>query len=196
MPFVFINRRVMGIDADWVHIDDFAAAAEACALLVRSGRQRIAILGGPSESSASRARAAGALDVLRQAGLEPVGADVSPGELSRESGRARVTDLLDGPDVPDAIVCGNDMIALGVMDVCHERGVRIPEDLSIVGFDDMSFASAGPLQLTTVSVPRQAMGERAAELLFERIEGYDGSAREVCLPHRLQVRSTVAPPVR
>ncbi len=193
VPFVFINRRVVGIDVDWVHIDDFAASAEACGLLVHSGRRRIAILGGPPESSASRARAAGAIDALHQARLEPVRPDAIPGELSRESGHERVIDLLDGPEVPDAIVCGNDMIALGAMDVCHARGVRIPEDLSIVGFDDMSFASAGPLQLTTVSVPRQSMGERAAALLMERVGGYDGPPREVCLPHRLQIRATVAP---
>lgn len=190
VPFVFANRHVDGVDADWVHIDDFAASAEACALLVGGGRRRIAMLGGPETSSAARARIAGAVEVLHEAGLGLVDDGVLHGALSRESGRERAARVLDADPAPDGIVCGNDMIALGVMDVCMARSVRIPADLAIVGFDDMSFASAGPLQLTTVSVPRAAMGGQAATMLLERIGGFDGAARDVCLPHRLQVRAT------
>lgn len=189
-PFVYANRRVDGIPADWVHIDDFAAAREAAEWIVRSGRRRVAIIGGPSESSVSLDRARGGLAALEAAGLTPVEERFIHGDLSRESGRERCTALLDSGAGFDAIVCGNDMIALGVMDVCHARGVRIPEDIAIVGFDDMSFASAGPLQLSTVTVPRQLMGERAVAMLFDRIDGDDGPPREECLPHELQIRAT------
>lgn len=189
-PFVYANRRVSDVPADWVHIDDFAASQEATEWIVRSGRRQISIIGGPSESSVSHDRARGALAALDAAGLTPVDERLIDGELSRESGRERCTALLDSGAVVDSIVCGNDMIALGVLDVCHARGVRIPEDVAIVGFDDMSFASAGPLQLSTVTVPRQLMGERAVAMLFERIDGYDGPPREECLPHQLQIRAT------
>lgn len=198
VPYVFVNRRVNGVEADWVHIDDVAASDDACSLLLNSGLRRIAFLGGPNESSASRAREEGALRALTRAGLSPVHPELVGGSLTRESGReraAQVLDSADSVDPADGILCGNDMIALGVMDVCHARGIRIPDDLSIVGFDDMSFASAGPLQLTTVSVPRQSMGERAAGLLLERVAGYDGPPREVLLSYQLQIRATVGAPV-
>lgn len=190
-PFVYANRRARDVPADWVHIDDFAASRDATTWLLESGRRRIAIIGGPSDSSVSSARTRGSLDALTGAGLDPVGPqDVAGGELSRDSGRDRCTVLLDAGEEIDGLMCGNDMIALGVMDVCHARGIRIPDDIAIVGFDDMSFASAGPLQLSTVSVPRQLMGERAVAMLFDRIGGYDGPAREECLPHQLQIRTT------
>lgn len=193
VPFVFANRRIDGVDVDWVHIDDFSASAEACAHLVAGGRRRIAMLGGPENSSAALARSAGTREALRQAGLTLLAEDALHGDLSRESGRERAARVLDADPAPDAIVCGNDMIALGVIDVCLTRAVRIPADLAIVGFDDMSFASAGPLQLTTVSVPRAAMGAQASTMLLERIGGYDGPARDVRLPYKLQVRATTGP---
>ncbi|TDE09298.1 LacI family DNA-binding transcriptional regulator [Jiangella asiatica] len=192
-PFVYANRRVDAIPADWVHVDDFAASREAAEWVVRSGRLQVAVIGGPSESSVSHDRARGALAALGAAGLSPVDERLIDGELSRDSGRERCAALLDSGAAVDAIVCGNDMIALGVMDVCHARGVLIPEDVAIVGFDDMSFASAGPLQLSTVTVPRQLMGERAVAMLFDRIDGYDGPPREECLPHQLRIRATTGP---
>lgn len=190
VPFVFANRRVDGVDVDWVHIDDYAAAAEACELLLSTGCRRVAVLGGPSQSSASRARNAGAVETLSRSGLRVTHKDFVDGQLTRESGRKRAEWILGGHDAPNGIVCGNDMIALGVMDVCHERGIRIPADVAVIGFDDMSFASAGPLQLTTVSVPRVAMGSRAGAMLRERIAGYDGPGRHECLPYNLQIRAT------
>ena len=190
VPFVCVNRRIEQIESDWVGIDDHAASSEATQWLVRTGARRIAVIGGPQLSSVSRARSAGAEAAIRSSGAEHVAPLLRDGELSRSSGVERTRLLLDSGVAVDAIVCGNDMIALGVLDVCQERRVRIPEDIAVVGFDDMSFASAGPLQLTTVSLPRQVMGSRAVELLDERIKGYDGAPREVLLPHNLTIRAT------
>jgi LacI family transcriptional regulator len=190
IPFVYVNRRIGEVLADWVGIDDYAGSAEAAALLVEDGRRRIAVIGGPDTSSVSSNRVRGALAALEDAGIEVLDAGLLSGDLTRESGAARMHRLLaEAPEV-DGIVCGNDMIALGVLDVCHRRGIEVPGQIALVGFDDMSFASAGPLQLSTVSVPRQQMGERAIEMLFDRIGGYAGPIREEVLPHKLQIRAT------
>ena len=85
------------------------------------------------------------------------------------------------------------MIALGVLDVSREIGKRVPEDLALTGFDDMSFSSAGPLQLSTVTVPRDALGRRAAQRLIRRINGDDSEPRNDMLPYTIQIRNTTVP---
>lgn len=189
VPFVYANRRVESVPADWVHIDDSSAAYDIANVLLNDGRERVAILGGPAESTVSAARTGGAMKALDGRGLSPLSGQAITGDLTRASGAERMRALLEEGPV-DGVICGNDMIALGVIDVCRERGIAIPDDLAVVGFDDMSFASAGPLQLTTVTVPRQLMGQRAVEMLIERIEGYEGDAREEVLPYEVQVRGT------
>lgn len=189
VPFVFVNRAVDGVAADWVHIDDFSASRDIARVLLEDDRSSVAIFGGPAASSVSLARTGGAMEAMSERGLSPLREDPVVGELTRASGAARMRALLDQGSV-DGVICGNDMIALGVLDVCRERGLSVPDDVAIVGFDDMSFASAGPLQLTTVTVPRQLMGERAVEMLMERIDGNDGPAREQVLPYEIQVRGT------
>ncbi|MEV0733380.1 LacI family DNA-binding transcriptional regulator [Polymorphospora sp. NPDC050346] len=188
IPFGLINRRIEDLPADWVGIDDFAAAKELVAQVVES-RRSVAIFGGPERSSVSAGRTAGALAALREAGLEPL-PDGRAGALTRDSGAERARALFDSRDRVDLVVCGNDVIALGVMDVCYERGLSVPQDVAITGFDDMSFASAGPLRLTSVEVPRQEMGRRAVQTLRRRIAGFDGEAQVVELPYRIRRRST------
>lgn len=190
VPFVYANRSIDEVPADWVGIDDYAASREATGLLVDSGRTRIAIVGGPMSSSVSRNRIHGARSALEEAGIELLAPELIEGDLTRESGADRMRALQDiAPDV-DAIVGGNDMIALGILDAAKDLGIAVPEQVALIGFDDMSFASAGPLQLTTITVPRELMGKRAVEMLFERIEGYDGPYRKEVLPHQLQIRET------
>lgn len=196
VPFVYANRSIDEVPADWVGIDDFAASLEVMRLLVESGRRRIAIIGGHRSSSVIDARVRGALAGLEEAGLRLVATELMEGSLSRVSGQDRMRQLMAmAPDV-DAVLGGNDMVALGILDVATELGVQVPEQVAVVGFDDMSFASAGPLQLTTVSVPREAMGRRAVEMLFDRIDGYDGPFRKEIVPHQLQIRATAPGPRR
>lgn len=191
-PFVYASRKVDAVPADWVGIDNRAAAREVAELLLEGGRKRIAVLGGPRASSVSADRVRGASYRLARAGQEATPAHLRFGELTRESGRARMRQLLEEMPGTDAVICGNDMIALGALDHCYEHGIAVPRGMAVVGFDDMSFASAGPLQLTTVAVPRQRIGERAVEMLFERIGGYEGDWRAEVLPHQLQIRATAS----
>ena len=193
VPVVQVYRKVDGEQSDWVGIDDYHGGFEMASHVVATGRRRIALVGGPEASSASTGRMRGYQHALRKAGLTAVNEPDVWGELSRASGALRARALLaEHPDI-DAFVCGNDVIALGVLDVCTEVGKRVPEDIALSGFDDMSFSSAGPLQLSTVTVPRDAMGRRAAQRLLQRIEGDDSAPRNDVLPYTIQIRATTVP---
>ncbi|OZC73623.1 LacI family transcriptional regulator [Rhodococcus sp. 06-462-5] len=191
-PFVQLYRHIEGLEADFVGIDDLAAGRELGRHVVECGYRRVAVLGGPPLSSASRNRANGFVSALTDGGLEVVNRSAMWGALTRESGILRARELFrDHPDI-DAVMCGNDVIAVGVYDVCREAGLSVPGDIGLTGFDDMSFASAGPLQLTTITVPRELMGRRGTEILLDRIGGSTSPAQHLILPYTLQVRETTA----
>ena len=191
VPFVFINRYIDGLDADFVGIDDEAAGRTMLEHVLSCGYTRIALLGGEHVSSASRNRMSGFVSALGVAGLSPVNQEGLYGPLTHESGFERAEVLLEGgSQPPQAIVCGNDMIALGVMDAVLARGLSIPGDVAVTGYDDMSFASVQALALTTLRVPREAMGAAAVRLLLERSSGYAGPARQDLQRFELVIRRT------
>ncbi|WP_433275038.1 LacI family DNA-binding transcriptional regulator [Pseudonocardia xinjiangensis] len=191
VPAVQLYRRVPGEPSDWVGIDDHAAAGEIINHLLTTGRRHIAVLGGQRSSYASAAREAGFVDALSAAGLQPANLDQGRwGDISRRSGLERARELFARGTPIDAVACGNDLIALGVLDACREDGFAVPDDVAVTGLDDMSFASVGPLQLTTVTVPRELIGRRGVQMLFRRIEGNSGPPVEEVLPHQLRPRDT------
>jgi LacI family transcriptional regulator len=191
IPVIQLYRRIPGEPADWVGIDDRAAADEMMSHLVATGRRRIAVLAGPRSSNASSDRAAGFRDALHRAGLRPVNEGRGFwGEISRRSGLERARELFASDTRLDAVACGNDLIALGVLDACREVGRDVPGDTAVTGFDDMNFASVGPLQLSTVTVPRELIGQRGVHLLLKRVGGDPGPPVEMALPHQIQVRDT------
>ena len=193
VPFVQLYRRVADDTSDWVGIDDYAGASEMASHVAATGRRKIAILGGPDSSSVSVNRVNGFRDALDKASLTAVNEPNVWGELTRASGALRARALFaEHPDA-DAVIGGNDLIAMGVMDVCREIGKRIPEDLALTGFDDMSFSSAGPLQLSTVTVPRDLMGRRAVRLLLRRIMGDESPPQVEQLPYTVEIRETTVP---
>jgi LacI family transcriptional regulator len=190
VPFVQLHRHLEGLAADSVVVDNYGAARELAIHVSEIGRRRVAILGGPETSSVSRNRTAGFRDGVIAGGCDIVNGDAIEGALTRESGAVRAKEVFAAhPDI-DAVVCGNDLIALGVLDACQELGRRVPDDVAVTGFDDLSFSSAGPLQLTTVTVPRQLMGRRGFELLQRRIQGWKGEPVSEVLPYVLQIRAT------
>jgi len=195
VPFVQVVRRLDSLPADFVGIDDQSAAREIATHLLSYGRERPVILNGPAESSASRDRLAGYRHALDSDSVVPLHPELLDGELTRESGYIRATVALEAGDtLPDAFICGNDMIALGAMDAVSKQGLRIPRDVAIVGYDDMAFASSPLLALTTVRVPRQEMGRAAIRALFERMADPTLPPRTFILPHRLVVRRTCGKP--
>lgn len=197
VPIVQTVRRIPGFAADFVGIDDRAGAREAAAHLVELGHTDVALLTGPDISSASQDRATGFREVLAQADAEPDDDRVVACQLTVEAGYAGAERLLAARRTPPgAILCGNDLIALGAIDALTDHGLSVPDDVSVVGYDDIWFSSSRLVQLTTVRQPRQAMGEEAVSLALDRLADGDREPREAILPHEFVVRRTAARPRR
>ena len=194
VPIVQTVRRVPGLAADYVGIDDRAGAHEAAHHLVDLGHRDIAVLTGPSYSSASQERAAGYLEALDAAGLAPPSERIIECRLTLDAGYQATMKLLDGGVPPQGILCGNDLIALGAIDALADRGLSVPHDVSVVGYDDIWFSSSRLVQLTSVRQPREAMGHEAVSLALERLADGAGEPRDVILPHEFVQRRTTAPP--
>lgn len=192
IPFVQLHRWVDEVPADWVGIDNFVAAKALADHVMHSLVERVAIIGGPNDSMVSRDRTRGYLASVVACKGKVVNPRAMTGMLTRTSGRLRARRLLSRDTRVEAFLCGNDVIALGVLDACRESGVAVPRDVLVAGFDDMSFASAGPLQLTTVEVPRAQIGQRGAVLLLDRIEGATDPPSRITLRHRVRIRETTS----
>jgi LacI family transcriptional regulator, repressor for deo operon, udp, cdd, tsx, nupC, and nupG len=180
-----------------VHIDNAKAAYEAMDHLYGLGHRRIGIVTGPLVSPLSRDRLTGA---TARAKKEKATRDfiVMHGDFSIESGSVAAERLLGRAGRPTAIFCFNDEMAIGVMEIAHRLHIRIPNDLSVVGFDDIRFSRYLTPSLTTIAQPMRQIGEGTVRLLL-RILGGGGDAQvpeSVTLPHTLVVRSSTAPPSR
>jgi LacI family repressor for deo operon, udp, cdd, tsx, nupC, and nupG len=176
-----------------VHIDNAKAASEAMDHLFRLGHRRIAVITGPLVSPLSRDRLRGAMARAKRERAER-DVNVMTGDFSIESGAAEGERLLGRRERPTAIFCFNDEMAMGVIQAARRRGLRLPEQLSVVGFDDIRFSSYMDPPLTTISQPMRAIGEGTVRLLLEVINGDIATPESVTLPHTLVVRSSTAPP--
>ena len=193
VPVVQTIRRVPGLAADFVGIDDRAGAREAAMHLVEAGHREVALLTGPRGSSASAERTQGFLEVLIAAGLEPGPERIVECRLTVGAGYEGAEKLLGASgQAPGAILCGNDLIALGAIDALVDHGLAVPDDVSVVGYDDIWFASSRLVQLTTVRQSRDAIGRAAVALALDRLADGQVQPRNVILPHELVVRRTTA----
>jgi LacI family transcriptional regulator len=188
LPLVWIGGTSMehpGVDS--VRSDDDGGAYAATAHLVERGHERVAMVDGPHGSGTARRE--GYRRALGDAGL-PAYPEPSPRtDWTRDGGRRAVAALLAMRPAPSAIFCSNDLTAIGALDAAREAGVRVPEDVAIVGFDDVEAAALVTPALTTVVNPAFEMGRTAARMLAERMTGmFDGPARSVTLPSPLVVR--------
>ena len=193
IPVVQVNRRMDDDDVPSVVADDRAGVGMAIDHLVELGHRSIAHVGGPLEVSTGVARYEAFLDAMGARGV-PVDERLVPTALNySESEGARLTrGLLErGPEFT-AILAGNDLMALGCIDALREAGLRCPQDVSVVGFNDMDWSDRFSPPLTTVRVPHHELGVRAADLLLERLADPAAEARHVVLPVELVVRGSTA----
>lgn len=176
-----------------VHIDNAAAARTAMEHLYALGHERIAVVGGPPDNPLHRQRLEGALAAARAHGRVDELATL-PGDFSVESGHAAATRFLAQAPAPTAAFCFSDQMALGVLAACRDLGIRVPEEFSVVGFDDLASSRYLSPPLTTISQPMREIGVRAARLLLAIIEGVEVPHQQT-LDFRLMLRgSTAAPP--
>jgi LacI family repressor for deo operon, udp, cdd, tsx, nupC, and nupG len=183
-------NRAGGIPS--VHIDNQAAAHDAMDHLYALGHRRIGIITGPVESGLGRDRVEGATLRAKAAGAEREMV-IAKGDFTIESGEAAADRLLSRRDRPTALFCFNDQMAIGAMNVARRRDLRIPADLSVIGFDDILVARYTVPPLTTVAQPVREMGQETVRLLIGLIKGQSAPV-SVILPHKLIVRESTAPP--
>jgi LacI family transcriptional regulator len=192
---VLVNRRVDGLELPSVTADDDAGISMAVTHLAALGHTRIAHLAGPQQTSTGVARARAFRHAVRDLGLDDDPAlIVECGYWSETEGAQALRRLLDAGTRWTAVVAGNDLIALGCYDVFAERGMRCPDDLSVVGFNDMPFLDKMNPPLTTVSIPHYELGSEAGRLLLDTIDDPERVPRSVLLTPSLVVRASTAPP--
>lgn len=192
IPYVLVDRVGTGNAGCSVSVDDIAGSMMAVRHLVTAGHRNIAYVSGPSHLKQIRDRRAGALAALAEAGLGPQALTEVPTEtLDVAAGRDAGARLLGLANRPTAVFCANDLLALGVLQSLFAAGVNVPRDMAIVGYDDIEFASAAAVPLTSVRQPARAIGSIAAELLLEETDG-DGTHehRQVVLQPELVVRGS------
>ena len=192
LPTVLVARRARAAVLDSVANDDLTGAGLAVQHLAELGHRRIAhIDGGDGAGSAERRR--GYERSMRKLGLEQH-ARVVPGNYTDEGGRQGVGALLAAGPRPTAILAANDLAAIGALSALADRGIRVPEEVSLVGYDNTALAAVRHINLTTVDQPRPDMGQTAVRLLLERLRDGRKTARHVLMTPSLVVRRTTAPP--
>ena len=181
---------VVGTDAAVVvDADNRTGGAVAVEHLLSLGRRRLAVLTGPQDMSSGRDRLAGARDALRAAGLDTEGLLVAFGDYSESSGERAMREVLAHGPAPDAVFAASDLMAAGALRVLREVGLRVPDDVALVGFDDSPVCGHTDPALTSVHQPVEEMGRVMADLLIARITGGPVAPRTV-LPTRLVVRGS------
>lgn len=192
VPLVLVVRSVDDAGVDTVEIDNVHAGAEAARHLYELGHRRIGLVMGPRNTSTSRDRSEGALQWLARQGI---GRDQVPllwGDYTMESGYSSTMSLLEGSAVT-AVVTGNDTVAIGALEAAKRKGLLVPDQLSVIGFDDMPLAGSHVLSLTTLRQPVEAMARTAARRLLDRINGkIPAAAHRDILPIHLIQRATTS----
>lgn len=198
MPFVTVAMPDPKPQSLNVRIDDRAAAEEMTRYLLGLGHRNIGFIKGHPHHVASGDRFKGFTDALKEAALNVADMPVEQGYFSYRSGLIATERLLDRPNPPTAIFASNDDMGAAAISVAHRRGLNVPEDLSVVGFDDTMLATSVWPELTTVKQPISAMAEAALELLIADLRSRQAKTprkvHERVLAHALIIRESTAPP--
>ncbi|HEV2536835.1 MAG TPA: LacI family DNA-binding transcriptional regulator [Streptosporangiaceae bacterium] len=192
-PFVVVDPRTpVPRDIAAVSAAHFAGARTVTAHLTGLGHRRIGMIAGPHNWLAGQARLAGHVSALAEAGVLHPAELTRAGEPTTEFGYRAAGYLLDLPQRPTALACFNDKTAVGALAAAAERGLRVPADLSVTGFDDIDLARATSPMLTTVRQPLAEMGRMAVSLLIRLLDGHQLEALHVELATDLIIRSSTA----
>lgn len=190
LPVVCLDRRLGRLAVDTVVVDNRQGALDATAHLIALGHCRIALLDGPASLSSFRERREGYLAALQQHGLPVDERLIATGQPRQEEGRRMAQELLAVDPAPTAVFAASNLITLGALEAIRDRGLDVPRQVAVVGFDDAPWAGLLACPLTTVSQPSYEMGRRAAQLMFDRLDEPARSPTLVVLAPSLVVRSS------
>ncbi|GEO12871.1 LacI family DNA-binding transcriptional regulator [Microvirga aerophila] len=196
MPIILAIRRVPGARASLVASDNMAGAARVTQHLISLGHRRIAFLGGMGAMAVRKDRIAGFTQALEEVGLRADPALMLESMPTKDGAFTAMSALLSRPDWPTAVVCFNDVVAIGVMQALSRKGLLPGRDMAITGFDDTTEARQVSPPLTTVSVDAGDLGERAAQMLLRQIAAGNQTTETYIGEARLVVRESCCPPPR
>ncbi|HEX7976242.1 MAG TPA: LacI family DNA-binding transcriptional regulator [Anaerolineales bacterium] len=193
-PVVVLDRRIPEAKTDVVRCDSEGGAYQLVHLLLSLGHQQIAILSGPRGVSTAEDRVTGYERALAEAGLKDESRQVYYGEYTQSSGYEMAKQALAANPRPTALFAANNFIAIGALRALRAFGLRVPEDMSLVGFDDLPPSLVTFPFLTVAAQPAYEMGQKATELLLSRLnENMPGAFQEIVLPTEVIVRQSSGP---
>lgn len=169
LPVVCVDRSLAQVKTDLVEVDNYQGAFEAVSHLIGKGHATIGLIEGRSQVSTSRERRRGYLDALAANGIAPRKDCMRAGDFKQESGRVLANELLDLRRPPTALFVCNNLMTVGALAAIHHRGLAVPRDVAVVGFDDLPWAEALDPPPTVVRQPAYEVGREAMELLLKRI---------------------------
>lgn len=189
IPFVFMDREVEGMEADVIRVDNYLGTRLIAEHLVSLGHERIGMISGPMDKSSGYERHQGLKIALTELGISLDDSLVRFGDFRSPSGRIGATELLKHSARPTALVIANNQMTLGALLAIRDLGLKIPNDVSVVGFDDMEWAPLVDPPLTALAQPTYKMGSSAVEMLLDRITGDEkGPPRRIFIEPELIVR--------
>jgi len=190
VPLVAMDRRLRRLEVDTVVVDNVLGAYEAVSHLIQLGHRRIGLIGGPVHITTGRERQEGYKKALTEHGIGLDEGLIKIGDFKQGSGYQMACELLETDDPPTAIFTANNLMTLGALNAIHEKGLNIPRDVAIVGFDDMPWAPSLDPPLTAVAQPTYELGCTAANLLLQRIADKDREIVEMKLEPTLIIRAS------
>lgn len=189
-PTVAFGRTTLNLDFPYIDVDGEDGVRQAMEHLINLGHRRIAFISPPSYLMFAEHRLIGYKRALEKHGLDFDPSLVVEGELTQSSGYRRMNQLLDLDDPPTAVVCGNDLMALGAISASQERGLKVGRDVAIVGFDDIPLAEHSHPPLTTVHQPIYEIGKRLSHMLVQIIQGQGLAETHTIVQPKLVVRES------
>jgi LacI family transcriptional regulator len=192
-PFVLIDHQGTGHDCPAVGATNWQGAYNATEYIIKLGHRRIGFITGSMDLGCAVDRLDGYCSALRTHHIPEIPELIYEGTFSQPDGFTGASAMLDLSIPPTAIFASNDVMAMGVMDAVRDRGLRVPDDVSIVGFDDIPQASLVRPALTTVRQPLEKMGRVAAQMLLDLLQQPDKEVERIELPTELVVRDSCQP---
>jgi LacI family transcriptional regulator len=194
IPLVLLGQRSNSFECDSVMVDNRGGAYNAVLHLLEHGHRRIGFMGGPEDSRSHQERFEGYQQAMQAAGLKIEAELLTGGNFLYEGGRIAAQQLLSLPNPPSAVFVANDEMALGLIDIASKLGMKLPQEMAVIGFDDIQAAAYSDPSLTTIRQPMKRLGEIATNLLLYRLKERDAPIRhEVFTPELIVRRSCGCP---
>ncbi len=191
IPVVLLNKIPSVVEYSSIEVDNVRGGFLATKHLIDGGYKKIAFIGGSESSPSNAERKEGYKLALNKYNIPIDESLIMSGKFKSESGYDNMKKLIDSDNTPDAVFGGNDVIALGVLHCAQEHGLKVPEDIGIIGFDDIPYANLPQIQLTTIEQPKYQMGKYAIELLMKSFkDGPEREVKKIILEPKLRARKT------